>query len=122
MKSKTLTESYYLRKLPQVLLKFVDCRTVPEPDNSPTGTSLRKGPRLTLPQWALPQPEFFPKEIPPIIMYYFNFPLSYIFVKSQVICRTQKVDFDLQPTSIIYTRWKADIIDDTEGLQTKILR
>ena len=55
-------------------------------------------------------------------MYYVNFPLSYIFVKSQVICRTQKVDFDLQPTSIIYTRWKADIIDDTEGLQTKILR
>ena len=50
------------------------------------------------------------------IMYYCNFPLSYIFVKSQVIYRTQKADFDLQPTSEIYTRCKADVIDDIEGL------
>ena len=51
-----------------------------------------------------------------IIMYYCNFPLYYIFVKSQVIYKTQKADFDLQPTSVIYIRWKADVIDDTEGL------
>ena len=35
-------------------------------------------------------------DISPIIMYYCNFSLSYIFIKSQVIYRTQKVDFDLQ--------------------------
>ena len=51
-----------------------------------------------------------------IIMYYCNFPLYYIFVKSQVIYRTQKADFDLQPTSVIYIPWKADVIDDIEGL------
>ena len=55
-------------------------------------------------------------DISPVIMYYCNFPLSYVFVKSQVIYRTQKADFDLQPTSEIYTRCKADVIDDTEGL------
>ena len=43
----------------------------------------------------------------------FNFPLPYIFVKPQVICRAQKADFDLQPTSVIYIRCKADVIDDT---------
>ena len=61
--------------------------------------------------------------ISPIIMYYCNFPLSYIFVKSQVIYRTQKVDFDLQPTSVIYIRCKADVIAGTEGLRIlRILR
>ena len=52
-------------------------------------------------------------DISPIIMYYCNFALSYIFVKSQVIYRTQKADFDLQPTSLIYIQYKADVIDDT---------
>ena len=51
-----------------------------------------------------------------IIMYYSDYPLSYIFVKSQVIYRIQKPDLNLQPTSVIYTRCKADFIDDTEGL------
>ena len=55
-------------------------------------------------------------DISPIIIYFANFPLSYIFVKSQVIYRTRKADFDLQPTSVIYILCKADIIDDTEGL------
>ena len=54
-------------------------------------------------------------------MYYCSFSLSYIFVKSQVIYRTQKTDFDLHPTGVIYTRCKAGVIDDTEGLQIKIL-
>ena len=48
----------------------------------------------------------------PIIMYYCNSPLSYIFVKSQVVSRTQKADFDLQPTSVIYIRCKANVIND----------
>ena len=39
-----------------------------------------------------------------------------------MIYRTQKTDFDLQPTSVIYTRRKACVIDDSEGLQIKILR
>ena len=56
-------------------------------------------------------------DISPIIMYYCNFPLSYIFVKSQMIYRTQKVDFDLHSTSIIYIQCKADVIYDTEGLR-----
>ena len=47
-------------------------------------------------------------DISPIKMYCCNFSLSYIFVKSQVIYSTQKADFDLQPTSAIYTRCKAD--------------
>ena len=51
-----------------------------------------------------------------IIMYYCDYPLSYIFVKSQVIYRIRKADFNLHPTSLIYTRCKADFIDDTEGL------
>ena len=51
-----------------------------------------------------------------IIMHYCNYPLSYIIVKSQVIYRIQKADFNLQPTSLIYTGCKADFIDDTEGL------
>ena len=54
-------------------------------------------------------------------MYYYNFPLSYIYVKSQVLNWTQKTDFDLQPISVIYTRCNVDVIDDTVGLQTKIL-
>ena len=54
-------------------------------------------------------------------MYYYNFPLSYIYVKSQVLNWTQKTDFDLQPISVIYTRCNVDAIDDTVGLQTKIL-
>ena len=61
--------------------------------------------------------------ISPIIMYYCNFPLSYIFVKSQVIYRIQKANFDLQPTSVIYIRCKADVIDYTIGLRIlRILR
>ena len=51
-----------------------------------------------------------------IIMYYWDYPLSYIFVKSQVIYRIQKADLNVQPTSVIYTRYKADFVDDTEGL------
>ena len=39
-----------------------------------------------------------------------------------MIYRTQKTDLDLQPTSANYTRRKACVIDDTEGLQIKILR
>ena len=54
-------------------------------------------------------------------MHYCSFSLSYIFVKSQVIYRTQKADFDLHPASVIYTRYKAGVMDDTEGLQIKIL-
>ena len=33
-----------------------------------------------------------------------------------MIYRTQKADFDLQLTSVIYIRCKADVIDDTERL------
>ena len=51
-------------------------------------------------------------DITPVIMYYCNSPLSYIFDKSQVIYRTQKTDFDLQPTSVICIRCKADVIED----------
>ena len=51
-----------------------------------------------------------------IIMYYCDYPLSYIFVKSQVIYTFQRADLNLQPTSVIYTPFKADFIDDTEGL------
>ena len=54
-------------------------------------------------------------------MYYYNFPLSYIYVKPQVLNWTQKTDFDLQPINVIYTRCNVDVIDDTVGLQTKIL-
>ena len=49
-------------------------------------------------------------------MYYCNFPLSYIFVNPQVISGTQKTDFDLHPNSVIYTEWKAGVIDDTESM------
>ena len=56
-------------------------------------------------------------DISPIIMYYCNFFLSYIFIKSPVIYRAQKANFDLQPTSVIYIRCKADFIDDTIGLR-----
>ena len=59
-------------------------------------------------------------DISPIIIYYCNFPLFYIFVKSQVIYRTQKAEFHLQPSSVIYIRCKAGVIDDIEGL--RILR
>ena len=44
-------------------------------------------------------------DISPIIIYYCNFPLFYIFVKSQVINRTKKADFDLQPMQIRCHRW-----------------
>ena len=54
-------------------------------------------------------------------MYCCNFPLPYIFAKWQVIYRTQKTEFDLQPTSLIYTQFKSCAIDETEGLQIKIL-
>ena len=51
-------------------------------------------------------------DITPVIMYYCNSPLSYIFDKSQVIYRTEKTDFDLQPTRVICIRCKADVIED----------
>ena len=49
-------------------------------------------------------------DISSILVYYCNFPLSYIFGKSQVIYSTQKADFDLQSTSVIYARWKGDVM------------
>lgn len=61
-------------------------------------------------------------DISRIIMYYYNFPLTYIFVNLQVISRSQKTDFDLHPNSVIYTGWKAGVIDDTESMSIKILR
>ena len=54
-------------------------------------------------------------------MYYCKFPLSYIFVKLQLIYRTHKADFDLCSTSVIHTQCKADVTYDTEGMQIKIL-
>ena len=73
---------------------------------------------MSLSEQELHRDEMFNKvyvligNISPIIIYYCNFPLSYIFVKSQVIYRTQNADFDLQPTSVIYILCKADVIDD----------
>ena len=53
---------------------------------------------------------------------YCNFTFCNVFIKSHLTYRSQKTDFDLQPTSVIYTRCKAIVIDDTERLQIKILR
>ena len=40
----------------------------------------------------------------------------------QVTGDIQETDFDLPATVVIYTRCKSCVIDDTEGLQIKILR
>ena len=58
------------------------------------------------PDQTFPRRIFTLVDISPIIIYYWNFPLSYIFAKSQVMYRTQKSDFDLRPTSVIYSRFK----------------
>ena len=76
-------------------------------------------PERTLSQTGYFSTRLFPDE--DLLVYYCNFPLHCIFVKPQVIYRTQKTDFDLQPTSVIYTQIKACITDGTEGLKIKIL-
>lgn len=119
--SKTITEKYFLRKLSKVFLKFTDCRSV-------SRLTLLRGQTPDLhfleghfPDWAIPRPNVSLTNISTTKMYYCKFPLSYIFVKLQLIYRTHKADFDLCSTSVIHTQCKADVTYDTEGMQIKIL-
>ena len=98
------------------------------PEDKPTNDTSAMGnpPTNTSPSGLFSNQTFCQRSFPrlyisPIIMYYCNFPFSYVFVKLQVIHRTQETDFDLQPTSVIYTLCKAYIINDTERLQMKVM-
>ena len=48
-------ETYFLRKLAEVLSKFVDCKIVPQPESSPTDSS-----PMDTPHWTLPLPGYSP--------------------------------------------------------------
>ena len=55
MQSKTVMETYILRKLLRVLLRFTNSRTVPELDSSLSDTNPRTDLRIILPPWTIPQ-------------------------------------------------------------------
>ena len=84
-------------------------------------------PQRTLSQPGIPRPDLSPTKI--FTIGYFpnhNVLLQFsclIFLSNhRWYIEHKKTDFDLQPTSVIYTQYKACVIDDTEGLQIKILR
>ena len=51
-------ETYFLRKLAEVLSKFVDCKIVPQPESSPTDSS-----PMDTPHWTLPLPGYSPTRL-----------------------------------------------------------